>query len=483
MCARCHSRRGLVHEDHVHGQPVSDDYRVALLDDDLYYPDGQIKGEVYEYGSFMQSRMFAEGVTCSDCHDPHRPELARVGRQPVPAVPREQTYLRREDTTFTAEGSAGARCVNCHMPAATYMVVDPRRDHSLRVPRPDLSVKLGVPNACNGCHQDRSAAWAARTVEEWYGHTPSGHQQFAEALAAGSERSAGRAAAARRRWSPIAASRPSRGRARSRAWRIRPRRRRSRSCATRSAMPDALVRRAAVRALADAEPQLRASLLAPLLDDAVRTVRIEAAAAMADVPVESLPPAERDALGQATAEFVAAQELNGDRPEAHLALAMLRAEQQRFDAAEAELTRALSIDPAFVPAAVNLADLYRATGRDAAAEPILREALVHAPRESRAPARARPRPGARKARRRIASSGWERRRAAAPTIRAMATSTRWRSTATAARERRAEALEALLVRHPTDRDSLSALVSFCREAGDARGARRYVERLAALDAH
>src|SRR5262249_27214557 len=75
MCARCHARRGLVHEDSVHGQPVGDDYQVALLDDDLYYPDGQIKGEVYEYGSFLQSRMFAAGVTCSDCHDPHRPEL------------------------------------------------------------------------------------------------------------------------------------------------------------------------------------------------------------------------------------------------------------------------------------------------------------------------------------------------------------------------------------------------------------------------
>ncbi|HEX8115106.1 MAG TPA: cytochrome c3 family protein, partial [Kofleriaceae bacterium] len=185
MCARCHARRGLVHEDVVHGQPAGDDYRVALLDDDLYYPDGQIKGEVYEYGSFVQSRMFAAGVTCSDCHDPHRGGLRAPGNglclschEPAYATPKHH---------FHRAGSAGSQCVDCHMPPTMYMVIDRRRDHSLRVPRPDRSGKLGVPNPCNGCHANRSAGWAARTVEAWYGHTPSGLQQFAEALAAGTQ--------------------------------------------------------------------------------------------------------------------------------------------------------------------------------------------------------------------------------------------------------------------------------------------------------
>ena len=44
--------------------------------------------------------------------------------------------------------SAGAQCVACHMPTETYMQVDPRHDHSLRVPRPAQTVALGVPNAC-----------------------------------------------------------------------------------------------------------------------------------------------------------------------------------------------------------------------------------------------------------------------------------------------------------------------------------------------
>ena len=58
------------------------------------------------------------------------------------------------------------------MPARTYMVVDPRRDHSLRVPRPDLSAALGTPNACTGCHRDRPAQWAADRVKAWGGTRP-----------------------------------------------------------------------------------------------------------------------------------------------------------------------------------------------------------------------------------------------------------------------------------------------------------------------
>ena len=108
MCARCHARRGLIHEDTVHGQPVGDDYRVALLDDGLYYPDGQIRGEVYEYGSFLQSRMFAAGVTCSDCHDPHRASCARrATRSACSATPRS-TRRRRTTSTTRPRPARGA---------------------------------------------------------------------------------------------------------------------------------------------------------------------------------------------------------------------------------------------------------------------------------------------------------------------------------------------------------------------------------------
>jgi predicted CXXCH cytochrome family protein len=174
MCARCHSRRGQIHEDYVHGQAVGDDYRVALLDYDLYFPDGQIKAEDYEYGSFVQSRMFNAGVTCSDCHEPHSLKLRAKGDEVCLQCHAAPKYASPEHH-FHKLDSAGARCVNCHMPERTYMVVDPRRDHSLRIPRPDLSLKLGVPNACTNCHKGKSCSAAGRTRTRQPGSATRGH--------------------------------------------------------------------------------------------------------------------------------------------------------------------------------------------------------------------------------------------------------------------------------------------------------------------
>ena len=70
-CARCHARRGLLSESYLPGRPLAETHRPALLEAGLYYADGQMRDEVYNWGSFLQSRMYAQGVTCSDCHDPH----------------------------------------------------------------------------------------------------------------------------------------------------------------------------------------------------------------------------------------------------------------------------------------------------------------------------------------------------------------------------------------------------------------------------
>jgi predicted CXXCH cytochrome family protein len=169
LCARCHSRRGQFWEDYVFGQPLLDTHHLALLTPDLYYPDGQIKDEVFEHGSFLQSRMQAKGVSCSDCHEPHSGRLRAPGGEVCLQCHLAEKYESPRHH-FHPAGSPSADCVACHAPTTTYMVVDPHHDHSFRIPRPDLSVKLGVPNACNRCHDDQSAEWTAEQVRNWYGN-------------------------------------------------------------------------------------------------------------------------------------------------------------------------------------------------------------------------------------------------------------------------------------------------------------------------
>ena len=156
-CAKCHSRRGGIQEGFCGGQSFHDFYTNELLTEQTYHDDGQIKDEVYVYGSFLQSKMYHKGIRCTDCHDPHSAKVKFDTNQLCTSCHAHPagTYDTPNHHRHQA-GSAGAQCVECHMPETTYMAVDPRRDHSLRIPRPDLSVQHGTPNACTQCHIDAS---------------------------------------------------------------------------------------------------------------------------------------------------------------------------------------------------------------------------------------------------------------------------------------------------------------------------------------
>jgi predicted CXXCH cytochrome family protein len=479
MCARCHSRRSQIHEDYVHGQPVGDDYRVSLLDDNLYYADGQTKGEVYEYGSFIQSRMFHAGVTCGDCHDPHSLKLRAQGN----GVCLQCHAAGKYDSArhhFHRAGSPGSRCVECHMPSRIYMVVDARRDHSIRIPRPDLSVKIGVPNACNGCHRDKSAAWAARMVAEWYGHEPAGFQRFAEALHAGSIGAPG----AERSLAQLVGDPGQPAIARASALALMaadsgPVDAASVRDGSRDASP--LVRRAAARALPGADPKASSVAAVRLLDDRVRAVRIEAAEALAGAPADALPAGAAAALKKATAEYVAAQELNADRPEAHSNLAWLFAREKRLAEAQRELATALSLDPSFTPAAVNLADLDRELGRDAEGERVLRDAIVRSPND----ASLQHALGLLLVRQGHGREALDHLAAAARLDPASARFAYVYAVALKDAGSDGQALEVLeddVARHPYDRDALAALVDLYRGAGNPGKAAGYAKRLAELEA-
>jgi tetratricopeptide (TPR) repeat protein len=484
VCARCHSRRELLHEDYVHGQPVEDDYRVALLDENLYFPDGQFEDEVYEYGSFIQSRMFHAGVTCSDCHEPHALKLRAEGNHlclQCHSAPKYDSPAHH----FHRAGSRGAQCIECHMPARTYMVVDARRDHSIRIPRPDLSLRLGTPNACNNCHTDKSAKWAAASVEKWYGQHPEGFQRFGEALHAGSIDAPG----ARQLLEQLIANRGQPAIARATALALMAGHFDSvAEVAEHEGAVDQspLVRRAAARALSGVAPRASADLLSPLLNDPVRSVRIEAAEVVTGTPRDgsptgdSLPTGAGEALGRAIDEYVAAQELNADRPEAHLNLALLFVRQKQYGRAKVELDNALSLDPAFAPAAVNLADLDRELGREDEGERILIDALGRSPGDGSLEhalglllVRERREPEA--LAHLAAAAQLDPANARFAYVYAVALNGAGQT------EKAIDVLEDDVRRHPYDRDSLTALAQFYSDTGNQRRALAFANRLAQVD--
>ncbi len=372
-CGRCHARGAQIWGDYQHGQPLAETHRVAFLDEALYHADGQIKDEVYEYGSFLQSKMYHAGVTCSNCHDPHSARLRASGNALCSQCHLPSKYDDPQHHFHTA-GTEAAQCVSCHMIKRYYMVVDGRRDHSFRIPRPDLSMTLGTPNACNDCHRDRPARWAADAVTKWYGPDRKGGSHYGEAIHAGRNAQADAktllvrtiedettAAIVRATALNLLARYPG------------PDSLRILENALRDSDP--LVRRAAVSALSAVEPRTRLALGLPLLSDPIRTVRLEALSTLVGVPRDLFTAAQLKTLDQVTAEYREAQAFNADRAEAHLNLGVLDAQLGKFDAAEQAYRTAIHKQPSFIPAYINLADLYRQQGQEDRVEQTLREAL------------------------------------------------------------------------------------------------------------
>ncbi|HET7881307.1 MAG TPA: multiheme c-type cytochrome [Acetobacteraceae bacterium] len=476
-CGACHTRRKVIAQVNTAATPLLDATMPALLDPGLYHADGQIDGEVFEVGSFVQSKMFAAGVTCTNCHDPHAGGLRAAGNALCAQCHAPQKFDVAEHHHH-AQGSAGSQCVACHMPAKTYMSVDLRRDHSFRVPRPDLSEKIGVPNTCNACHALRSPAWAAKMVAEWF---PDGRQtkpHYGTALHAGRSNSFD----AEAQLDALILDRTAPAMARASALPLLAHNATPASQAAVQAAiadPDALVRMAVPRALpADLSPvMLRA--VAPLLVDPVRAVRIEAARALAGADPQALTPEQRAAFAKAIAELVTAETVDADRPEAHLNLGLLDVRLARPTDADTEYRTALRLDPDFVPGMVNLADLDRARGLDAQGAELLRKAMALEPDN----AAVRHSLGLLLVRQHKYDEALQQLRRAselAPNNTRYAYVYAVALNSTGAQGDAMALLEWTHQQHPTDREVLVALVSMARERNDVPTALRHARELLML---
>lgn len=388
-CAPCHSRRRVVAHGFRPGDKYLDHYVAEFLDNELYYADGQIKDEDYVYGSFLQSRMYREGVRCIDCHDPHSARIKfddphgprtkyldnkLCGQCHTPSIydtPKHHFHPKTDEP--------GAFCVDCHMPETSYMVVDPRRDHSFQIPRPELTISLGIPNACNGCHQDpekgETPEWAAQKVEEWYGKKSERRPHFAYAFQAAKEGDPRSIAGLLELLRATGNSGQVRGSA----------------VLLLSRFGDEAARAGVLSALEDDDPLVRVATaravrnlphdlayvdrVKTLLRDPNRAARVEVVPWLANFRDRSLGADYDRLLKKAIDEYIASQEVVADRAGSHVNLAVLYLALNQPQKAATQYQHAIRINPEFLPARNNLGLLYADLGRFGQAEEVFREAL------------------------------------------------------------------------------------------------------------
>jgi Tfp pilus assembly protein PilF len=393
LCAPCHSRRAIL-GDYTHAEPdLLDSMLPSLLTPELYFADGQILEEVYVYGSFTQSKMYSRNVRCSDCHDAHSIKKIKEGNALCLQCHRAGIYdtkahhfhkgkgekgepIKSADGQVLFDVGSGAECVQCHMPERPYMVIDYRADHSFRIPRPDLSIQLSTPNACNRCHVDKTDQWSNEYITKWYG--PGRRAHYGTIIDEGRKRSTQAhkdliklasdplyPVIVRSTALSLLAAYP--GKETSRAYEL-------------ALMDDeALIRRMAVDHLNVSDPKRQTELLASMLYDPVKGVRIEAARRMTEIADPQLDDAQKKVFEASLMDYQKSMEYSADFAFGRYNLGNLYAALRKPENAIKNYEAAIKIDNLFYPAKVNLAMLYNQMGKNDKVEILLREVATSHP--------------------------------------------------------------------------------------------------------
>jgi predicted CXXCH cytochrome family protein len=376
-CWTCHSRRSTLVEGSLPGLSLEDSHHPALLTQPNYYADGQQRDEDYTWGSFRQSKMFQQGVTCMDCHEPHSLKLRAEGNALCIRCHKAEKFDTQKHH-FHKEQSKGADCMDCHAPEQNYMGNDGRHDHSFRLPRPDLSELLGSPNACIQCHTKQNNKWAASSLDKWLGKSWRQRPHYGTTLQAGESEGI----KALPELIELAQNQSSSALVRATAVNLlKPLMSPDLLLFAREQLKDKdpSVRIAGLGLIESIDPINRVLMASPLLIDSVRGVRIEAARILTDLPDDQITSNHIESRRSAMKEYLNYLDLNADWPVENVNLGNLYSRQHNFELAIAAFERALKLDPRFVRAYVNLADVYRQLHRDNEGEQQLRNGLSLSP--------------------------------------------------------------------------------------------------------
>lgn len=356
-CARCHSRSIPATEKYDFGHALLWSHIPDNAGPEAFYIDGQQKEEDYEHASFLQSKMYAAGVTCSNCHNAHSGELIQPGNL-LCAQCHAPEKFDTEAHTHHPVNTTGASCVSCHMPGKNYMQVDHRLDHSIRIPRPDLGTTTGSPDACTQCHGSDNKQSIIASFKNWYDssllqksehygvllhaistYKDSAFVRYTQLLTKADYPDIMKATAFR-----YATLYPTPGVIQ--------------EIQKNLESPNELLRYRALESLGEFPPDQVGSYLVPMLKDAVPTIRMEAARILAPIHTQ-LDAAGRNDFDQAIAAYISVQKKMASRPETCMNLGIVYAQLQQYKEAEKFYLLGLERYPNFAALYVNAADLYR----------------------------------------------------------------------------------------------------------------------------
>jgi predicted CXXCH cytochrome family protein len=368
VCAQCHSRRTQISSNnHVDGNAFGERYLLDLVSSTNYHPDGQVYNEDFVYGSFLQSKMYKNGVVCTDCHTPHTAELK---------LPLETLCLQCHQAANYAstkhhkhrENSTGAQCVSCHMPETTYMEIDARRDHGFHIPTPNLAKQLGTPDTCLTCHENKDSQWSASKVNAWYPNSNvKGEKDFVAVFSAtnlalneqqlqGVSSELSRIAQTKSYAGIIRASALTKMASTSNTNTII-------AIARAVKEPDENIRLGAIEGSQNMAGAEKWRILSPLLKDPVLAIRTNSAFALTSL-WQNLSAPQRQQLTPALNEYIASQHFNSDRSFAHSNRGVISAYQGQYQQAINAFKQGIAIEKNFAQTYLNLSQVYYQQGKN-----------------------------------------------------------------------------------------------------------------------
>jgi Tfp pilus assembly protein PilF len=317
--------------------------------------------------------MYGAGVNCLDCHDKHTMKIKIEGNGLCLQCHSGEVY-NKKDHHQHQENSQGAQCVNCHMPETRYMGVDDRRDHSFKVPRPDLSEQFNTPNACIKCHEDKNNQWAEENLIKWHGKP----QALLPSKRLLMKLNAGQSISVAQHLSIIADEKID---VISRASALQMLSYTTQSIPANKLLPyikhsEPLLRLSAASVGLLLAPKERERHLSVLLNDKLKAIRVAAARSLVSTTISSENQAT---FSSAFEELTSTNEINSWRGEGRANQAMMALEVNDTLGAEASLKQAIKIEPYFDASYINLADLYRSQQRASLVNSVLRQGMKNNP--------------------------------------------------------------------------------------------------------